>query len=206
MASSQNGWSASPSLKLRDLTVGGVSFEPGIRDDDDVYTVLKYVMEQYDKRVENLVNPGCWGYNYRANANNPNSLSNHSSGTAIDANAPKHPNGVPTRNTFSQKQIDEVHKILREVSNVIRWGGDYTGTPDAMHFEVNVDKATLHKVAEDLGEDDDMPLTDEDLDKIAKRVWNFMITSASDETRTIHAQQMLKETHKRAGEARDNTK
>lgn len=55
-------------------------------------------------------------------------------------------------------------------------------------------------------EDNDMPLNDEDLDKIAKRVWNFMIeASGDDEGRELHAQQMLKETHRRAGEARDNT-
>lgn len=150
--------------------VGGVAFEPGIRNDDDVYTVFKYVMEQYDQRVENLVNPGCWGYNYRANANDPNSLSNHSSGTAIDANAPQHPNGVPTKNTFSQKQIDTIHKILGEVDHSIRWGGDYSGTPDAMHFEVNVNKSTLSKVADRIREDDDMPLSDDDLEKIAHRV------------------------------------
>lgn len=164
MPTSQNGWSASPDLALRPLVIDGVGFVPGIRDDDDVHTVLEYVMTQYHQRVEPLKNPGCWGYNYRANANNPNALSNHSSGTAIDANAPQHPNGVPTQNTFTLPQINEIHQILGEVDHTIRWGGDYTVTPDAMHFEVNTDKQTLAAVANRLrNQEDEMNKQQEDL-------------------------------------------
>lgn len=155
MPTSQNSWSASPNLQLRPFVVGGVSFAPGIRDNDDVETVLRYVVEQYAARVEPLKSPGCWGWSYRENRNDPNSLSNHASGTAVDVNAPAHPNGVPTSRTFAPAQVAEVRKILAEVDHTIRWGGDYTGTPDAMHFEVNCDAATLHAVAERLR--DDMP-------------------------------------------------
>lgn len=163
MATSQNGWSASPNLARRTFVVNGVEFFGGIRDDDDVETVLRYVLTEYAKRVEPLRNPGCWGGSYRANRNDPNSLSNHASWTAVDANAPAHPNGVATSRTFTPGQVAEVHQILAEVDRVIRWGGDYTGTPDAMHFEVNTDAATLHKVAERLR--DDMPAyKDWDLD------------------------------------------
>jgi hypothetical protein len=77
---SQNGWSASEHLALRPLFVGGVPFSPGIRDDDDVETVLRHVIEQFAARVEPLRTPGCWGYSYRANRNDPNSLSNHAAG------------------------------------------------------------------------------------------------------------------------------
>lgn len=150
MPTSQNGWHASPSVALRPLVVNGVTFAPGIRDDDDVETVLRYVVEQYAARVEPLRSPGCWGFNYRANANNPNSLSNHSSGTAIDVNAPAHPNGVPTGRTFTHAQIVECEAICAEVDNAVRWGGTYLGTPDAMHWEINTDPATLHRVAERL--------------------------------------------------------
>jgi len=154
MPTSQNGWSASPDLRLRPLVVAGVAFVPGIRDDDDVATVLGYVLTQVHERVEPLRNPGCWGYSYRPNRNDPNSLSNHSSGTAVDANAPAHPNGVPTAQTFTAAQIAEVHAILAEVDGAVRWGGDYTHTPDSMHFEINTDPATLHQVAERLREGD----------------------------------------------------
>jgi hypothetical protein len=161
MPTSQNGWSASPNLQLRPLVVGGCAFVPGIRDDDVVHTVLEYVLTQFHERVERLVNPGCWGFSYRENRNDPNSLSNHSSATAVDANAPQHPNGVPTARTFSAAQIAEVHKILAEVGHVVRWGGDYTGTPDAMHFEINANREAVARVAATIREgDSDMPYTD----------------------------------------------
>lgn len=147
MATSQNGWRAAPDLKRRDLIVAGVPFVGGIVDDNDVATVLGYVAEQFHKRVEPLHNPGCWGFYYRANRNDPTSLSNHSSGTAIDVNAPRHPNGVAAARTFTKEQIAEVHKILAEVDHVVRWGGDYTKTVDAMHFEINASKAKVAEVA-----------------------------------------------------------
>lgn len=155
MPTSQNGWSAAPDLALRPLIIDGVSFVPGIRDDDDVATVLGYVLTQFHERVEPLTNPGCWGFSYRENRNDPNSLSNHSSATAVDANAPAHPNGVPTAATFTLDQITTIHHILEEVDQAVRWGGDYRTTPDAMHFEINTDPTTLHAVAERLR--DDMP-------------------------------------------------
>ena len=164
---SQNGWTASSSLDLRPLVVHGVSFVPGIRDNDDVETVLRYVLTQFHERVEPLRSPGCWGFSYRGNRNDPDSLSNHASGTAVDANAPAHPNGVATGRTFTQAQIVEVHRILLEVKSAVRWGGDYHGTPDAMHFEVVVNAETLHKVAEELR--DDMPYTEAQLIAIFKK-------------------------------------
>jgi hypothetical protein len=142
---SQNGWSASPTLKLRPLVVNGVSFAPGIRDDDDVAYVLRYFAEQYAARVEPL-RSGCWGFSYRADRNQASDLSNHASATAIDLNAPQHPNDVPTARTFSAKQIAEVHQILSECHGALRWGGDYTHTVDAMHVEVNVSPARLREI------------------------------------------------------------
>ena len=171
MPTSQNGWSASPDLRIRPLVVAGESFSPGIRDDDDVYEVLRYVAEQMHERVEPIVRGDWhqadeWGFYYRANANDPNSLSNHSSATAFDYNATRHPNGVPTRDTFTPAQIAETHKILAELDGVVRWGGDYTGTPDAMHFEINANAAAVRAVANRLREEIDMPLSNDDLTKI----------------------------------------
>jgi hypothetical protein len=146
MTTSQNGWSASPTLKRRPLVVNGVSFAPGIRDDDDVEFVLRYFAEQYAARVEPLRSPGCWGFSYRADKNQASDLSNHASGTAIDLNAPQHPNDVPTSRTFTAKQIAEVHQILAECHGALRWGGDYTHTVDAMHVEINVSSARLKEI------------------------------------------------------------
>lgn len=160
MATTDNGWPARRDLPLRSLVVDGVAFVPGIVDDDAVAAVLGYVAEQFHQRVEPLRNPGCWGFSYRENRNKPNALSRHSGGIAIDANAPAHPNGVPTARTFTPAQIAEVHRILAEVDHVVRWGGDYSGVPDAMHFEINADRTAVQAVAARL--EADMPLNDAD--------------------------------------------
>jgi len=52
------GWSASPTLKTRPLIVAGEPFSPGIRDDDDVHTILQYVATQMHERVERIWAPG----------------------------------------------------------------------------------------------------------------------------------------------------
>lgn len=166
---SQNGWSAAPDLSLRPLVVNGISFSPGIRDDDDVETVLRYVVEQYVARVEPLKSPGCWGFFYRPNRNDPTSLSNHSSGTAVDVNAPLHPNSVPTWRTFDKGQIDEVHNILAGLDGAVRWGGDYTKTADSMHFEINCDPAHLAVVADRIRAQEE-PVTPDDIKAIAAAI------------------------------------
>lgn len=144
MATSQNGWSASANLKTRVIEpVEGVKLR--VRDDDDVAYALGYVAAQWHKRVESLVGKVTddWGFAFRANRNDPDSLSNHSSGTAIDLNAVQHPNGVATSRTFSAKEAAEIREIVAEFDGALRWGGDYRGTPDAMHVEVNATKAKL---------------------------------------------------------------
>lgn len=139
MPVSGNGWPVDPNpatLGIENMVVNGVTFP--VRG-GKVRQLLEYVAVQVNNRVERAnATYGCWGYSYRMNVNSPGSWSNHASGTAIDYNATRHPNGVPTAATFTQAQIDEIHKILAEVNHAVRWGGDYNGTPDAMHFEINV--------------------------------------------------------------------
>ena len=147
MATSYNGYAASPDKSA----IGVVQSEwfPGGAKQGDVTTVLRYVAEQLHARVEPIVGGWCWGYNYRANVNNPSSLSCHASGTAIDWNAPEHPNGV--RGTFSDAQRGEIYRILDEVQGAVHWlDGVDGGTADEMHFEICVDAATLARVAQEL--------------------------------------------------------
>ena len=149
---SYNGWRASSNPAvfggLAKLVVAGESFAPGVRA-GDVHTVLGYVANQLHKRVEPVVKAGWhqaddWGYAYRKNRN-ANNLSCHASGTAIDYNATRHPNG--RRGTFSAAQVATIRAILREVDNVVRWGGDFTGTPDEMHFEINANASRVAAAA-----------------------------------------------------------
>lgn len=152
---SYNGWLASPNPKdfggLTNIAVVGERFSPGVRS-GVVAIVFQYVAEQLHKRVEPIVRSDWhqaddWGYNYRQNRNAKN-LSCHASGTAIDFNATKHPNGKA--NTFNAAQVKEIRKILVEVDNVVRWGGDFGGTKDEMHFEINADFIRVATVAKRL--------------------------------------------------------
>lgn len=153
---SYNGWVASRTAAglpggLERLTVAGELFAPGVRA-GDVATVLGYVARQLHARVEPVVRDDWhqaddWGWNYRTNRN-ANNLSSHASGTAIDYNATRHPND--RRGTFTAAQVREIRVILAEVQNAVRWGGDFTGTKDEMHWEVQVGEATLARVADSL--------------------------------------------------------
>lgn len=149
MSTSYNGWFASPNLSIRPLVVAGESFVPGILDDDDVYTVLQYVAQQMHEHVEPIVAAGWhqmddWGFNFRLTTND-DSLSCHSSGTAIDYNATRHPYGVAASANFSPAQIDKIHEIIADLPIV--WGGDYRNEVDAMHFEIMGNKAAVAAAA-----------------------------------------------------------
>jgi D-alanyl-D-alanine carboxypeptidase len=151
MATSYNGWEASPDREAINVQPFGdpygVPFPGGVRG-GDVATVLGYVATQLHRRVEACVSGWDWGYEYRENVNNPGSLSCHASATAIDYNAPNHPNG--SGGTFSDDQVGQIRLILAEVQGAVQWGGDYDGTLDEMHFEIIVDASTLAAIAAQL--------------------------------------------------------
>jgi len=158
---SYNGWPANSDK----AAIGVVSNDlfPGGAKAGDVTTVLGYVARQLDARVEPVVDGWCWGYTYKANVNNPSQLSCHASGTAIDWNAPDHPNG--SGGTFTSTQRGTIYAILNEVQGAVSWLEGY----DEMHFEICVNANDLAVVAAVLGDaapptptrpegDDDMAL------------------------------------------------
>lgn len=137
MAKSQNGWSAGTPAQIGGLDTSAVpgtnvKLPQGVRK-GDVATVLHYVAQQFHLHVEPLHAGWCWGYDYKQ-IEGGTSLSNHASGTAIDLNAETHPMGK--RGTFSTAKKTAIHAILAHCDGVVRWGGDYTGRPDEMHFEI----------------------------------------------------------------------
>jgi hypothetical protein len=144
VATSYNGWPASDDK----ASIGVVSSDvfPGGAKSGDVTTVLSYVARQLHARVEPCIDGWNWGYTYKANANNPSQLSCHASGTAIDWNAPDHPNG--SSGTFTSAQVTTIYQILAEVEGTVAWLQGY----DEMHFEICVDANTLAYVAAILGD------------------------------------------------------
>lgn len=173
MGTTDNHYSAPPAEGIRDCGWDGAFAVPGVKNWDPVYEVFQYLMREFDTRVEWLRPGWCWGYAFRPNANNPNMLSRHSGAIAVDLNAPLHPNGVPTSNTFTPGQRATVNDILDEIrctchnTRVLRWGGDYTGTPDAMHFEINVPSRCVTSAVEQLKEKENN-MNDQDLAQIKK--------------------------------------
>lgn len=142
MTTSYNGWQASQNPDAIGINrawepIPGHRFPGGVKS-GDVETVMTYLVRQLDARVEpiEMYPPGDeWGYHYKQSANSPRLLSCHSSGTAIDYNATRHPNGK--RGTWTSVQVSVIRSILNEVSGVVRWLGDASGTADEMHFEIH---------------------------------------------------------------------
>lgn len=145
MPTSQNGYTANDRSIITSIKVPGGRLS--CREDYGIPDVFDYVATRYHSEVERLIWPGCWGYAERPIRGSSTTLSNHASGTAIDLNAPAHPLGTSIRANYSRKQIRRIRKIVRDCDGVIRWGGDYSGRPDGMHFEINDTPAACRKLA-----------------------------------------------------------
>lgn len=115
-------------------------------------------------------------YNCRQIAGS-SSYSLHSYGLAVDLNPSKNPHRVPLTTDIPKPFRDDVNKIATVSGRqVFQWGGEWS-KPDAMHFQIGAtptELATGLIVPDDPGEID-MPLTDDDVQRIAKAVWQFEV-------------------------------
>lgn len=144
MARSQNGWAIDASGALQDRTpIEGVDFPNGVLA-GDVAVVFRYLIGRLHREVERIIPGACWGW-FVKTIEGSTTPSNHGSGTAVDFNATRHPMGA--RNTFSRAQQATIREILADLDGVVRWGGDYTGRPDDMHFEIVKGAAAVRAVA-----------------------------------------------------------
>ncbi|MEV6876246.1 M15 family metallopeptidase [Amycolatopsis sp. NPDC051128] len=134
MPTSQNGYSAPITPVSRELPGGKVALRAGPTGD-----LLAWVGRQFHALVEPLIWPGCWGYAYR-DIRGATQLSNHSSGTALDLNAPAHPLDTNPAANFRPAQIATIRAIVARTEGCVRWGGDYVGRRDPMHFEINANE------------------------------------------------------------------
>lgn len=149
---SQNGYKANDRSLIKTYTVNGIehSGKVAVRE-GDVATVLLWILRKYDREVQPLHWPGVWGYAERDIRGSTTTLSNHASGTAVDADADDHPLGTSPSANYTAAQIREIHHILAytvvDGVQVVRWGGDYTGRKDGMHFEINASPTLVAKLA-----------------------------------------------------------
>jgi hypothetical protein len=74
-------------------------------------------------------------------------LSCHSSGTAIDLNATKHPLGKV--GTFPAEKVPMIRALSKKYG--LKWGGDFKSRPDDMHFEVEVSASKAKALIASLG-------------------------------------------------------
>lgn len=92
----------------------------------------------------------------------------HAFGTAIDVNWSSNPYGPRLVTDMPPAMIADIKALrTRNGKQVWRWGGDYSGSKDGMHFEVTCSPADLatgiaspdHTPAAEPPEDDDMKAT-----------------------------------------------
>jgi hypothetical protein len=88
-----------------------------------------------------------WGYAFRMVRGTTDKLSCHSSGTAIDLNATKHPLGKV--GTFPAEKVPMIRALAKKYG--LKWGGDYKSRADEMHFEVEVTQAKAQALIKSLG-------------------------------------------------------
>lgn len=139
MATSQNGWPALPagSDKLHKWVVPGTERHFVLRNGSAGFLLCHFIL-WYHEKVHKLNEKGSvwdeWAYAWRPIRGNETGLSNHSSATAVDLNATKYPLGTTLMAAWRKVKI---RVRLRLYRGCLRWGGDYEGRKDEMHFEIN---------------------------------------------------------------------
>ena len=134
---SDNGWPASKDpveIGIKSYSIPGTSIK--IRLAEKAAALLVALCADYDKLIE-PIDAGTldsWGYAFRPIRGQTETLSNHSSGTAVDLNAEAHPLGK--RDTFTNEQEIIIRQIAAKYG--CKWGGDYKNRADEMHFEINL--------------------------------------------------------------------
>lgn len=131
---SQNGWPVVGSGACDEGPFGGVTFPNGILR-GDVATIARWQIARYQATVEPLIKGSCWGWLVKE-IKGSDEISNHASATAWDINARKYPLGAEPYDVMSPAKIAACRAIIRAAGGVLRWGGDYTGRKDVMHWEV----------------------------------------------------------------------
>lgn len=150
METSYNGWPASKDqaeIHVQSYLVPGTDRK--LRCAAAVAPLLINFASEFHKLIE-PIDAGTfddWGYAYRMVRGNPTKLSCHSSGTAIDLNATKHPLGK--YDTFPAEKVPMIRALAKKYG--LKWGGDFKTRPDDMHFEVNLNAAKVAELITKLG-------------------------------------------------------
>jgi len=170
MATSVNGWALVPAGSPQLAQLPGIPTGP-VALAGPVATLLGYVAAEFHARVEAITSTS--SHRPGAKIGSTSRYSNHASATAVDLNGGRHPQF--RRGTFTAAQVAQIRVILA-ATKVIDWGGDWDdASVDEMHFEIrpNTTAQQAADAAGTLNPEDDMPLTNDEIDRIAQRVWSF---------------------------------
>lgn len=150
MLTSANGWPASEdqaAIGIKSYPVPGTNLK--LRCAEKVAPLLIHFAADFHELIE-PIDEGTlddWGYCFRKVRGSNETISNHSSGTAIDLNSTKHPLGKV--NTFRGSKVPMLDALVRKYG--LRAGKDYTGRKDEMHFEINLNAVKAAALIKKLG-------------------------------------------------------
>ena len=137
MITSSNGWQASADpleIGIKSYKVPGTKVK--LRCSEGAAPLLVTFAAEFHAHVE-PIDEGIlddWGYAFRNIRGSTDRLSNHSSGSAIDINATRHPLGHA--GTFKPMQIVLIQALCKKYA--LRWGGNYRSRLDEMHYEIDL--------------------------------------------------------------------
>ena len=150
MLKSYNGYPASKDadeIKIKSYPVKGTDRK--LRCAESVGPLLAAFAAEFHELIE-PIDEGTfddWGYAFRMVRGSTDRLSCHSSGTAIDLNATKHPLGKA--GTFPAEKIPMLRALAKKYG--LKWGGDFKSRPDDMHFEVEISASKAKSLIASLG-------------------------------------------------------
>jgi hypothetical protein len=147
---SYNGWPASKDqaeINVKPYPVKGTNLK--IRCAAGAGELLAAFAAEFHELIEPIDEGKLddWAYAFRMVRGTTDKLSCHSSGTAIDLNATKHPLGK--RGTFPLEKVPMIQALSKKYG--LKWGGDFKSRVDEMHWEVNVTPAKAQALIKSLG-------------------------------------------------------
>ena len=149
MLQSYNGWPASKDqaeIGVKPFSIKGTAIK--IRCAKDAGPLLAAFAAEFHALIEPIDEGKLddWAYAFRMVRGTTDKLSCHSSGTAIDLNATKHPLGKA--GTFELAKVPMIQALAKKYG--LTWGGDYRGRKDEMHFEVSISQEKARALAKKL--------------------------------------------------------
>jgi len=143
MLQSYNGWPASKDaaeIDIISVPIEGTKVK--VRCAKAVAPLIAGFCKEFHELIEPIDEGSLddWGWNFRMIRGSTDKLSNHSSGTAIDLNATKHPLGKV--GTFPAEKIPMIKALSKKYGLI--WGGSENWKRrDEMHWEIGLSEAKV---------------------------------------------------------------